>query len=74
MPKMEAKVIAVGDGLQAVEALNCSLRGNVCREGNPLEMMEIQVYKLIFRNPNHMMILMDCVRLECYQKVIMSSV
>ncbi|KAJ6378450.1 hypothetical protein OIU78_028651 [Salix suchowensis] len=60
LEKMGAKVIAVGDGLQAVEALNCSLRGDVCRRESPGNDGNTGLQTDIQESQSYDLILMDC--------------
>ena len=60
LEKMGAKVIAVGDGLQAVEVLNCSLRGNVCRRESPGNDGNTGLQTDIQESQSYDLILMDC--------------
>ncbi|KAG6773837.1 hypothetical protein POTOM_021174 [Populus tomentosa] len=60
LEKMGAKVIAVGDGLQAVEALNCVLSEKDLKRESPGDDGERGLQTDIQESPPYDLILMDC--------------
>jgi CheY-like chemotaxis protein len=60
LEKMGAKVITVGDGLQAVEALNCSLSEKDCRRESPGNDGHTGLQTEIQESQSYDLILMDC--------------
>ncbi|KAK6258189.1 hypothetical protein SCA6_012663 [Theobroma cacao] len=60
LEKMGATVIAVGDGLQAVDALNCVLNGEEYRRDSSLQERRNRLQTEISDSPPYDLILMDC--------------
>ncbi|XP_062143532.1 histidine kinase 1 isoform X2 [Alnus glutinosa] len=60
LEKMGATVIAVGDGLQAVDALNCMLSAEDCGRGSLFEDRNTRSQTEIRGSPPYDLILMDC--------------
>ncbi|XVF18045.1 hypothetical protein REPUB_Repub10bG0177600 [Reevesia pubescens] len=60
LEKMGATVIAVGDGLQAVDALNCVLGGEENRRDSSLQERRNRLQTEICDSPPYDLILMDC--------------
>ncbi|KAG6768185.1 hypothetical protein POTOM_027082 [Populus tomentosa] len=60
LEKMGAKVVTVGDGLQAVEALNCSLSEKDCRRESPGNDGHAGLQTEIQESQSYDLILMDC--------------
>lgn len=60
LEKMGATVIAVGDGLQAVDELNCELVGKDYRRESPLQERRNRSQTDISDSPPYDLILMDC--------------
>ncbi|XP_059623464.1 histidine kinase 1 isoform X2 [Cornus florida] len=60
LEKMGARVVAVGDGLQAVNALNLMLSADECRKGSSPEDGNAETLTEICDSPPYDLILMDC--------------
>ncbi|KAI4314739.1 hypothetical protein L6164_027617 [Bauhinia variegata] len=60
LEKMGAIVVAVGDGLQAVEALNCMIGDGDCRRESPLKERNTRPQIEISNSPAYDLVLMDC--------------
>lgn len=60
LEKMGATVIAVGDGLQAVDALNCMRSAEDCGRGSLFEDRNTRSQTEIIDSPPYDLILMDC--------------
>ncbi|XWS33878.1 hypothetical protein CRYUN_Cryun22dG0120600 [Craigia yunnanensis] len=60
LEKMGATVMAVGDGLQAVDALTCVLEGEEYRRESPLQERKNRLQTEICDYPPYDLILMDC--------------